>query len=121
MAPWWWAFSATIDISHPINRILDCTVFDSGGLDKELFLSRSDVIGRKQDWFQRRRISYHHEAERGMVSLQFSSSLSPPLLLASSRTDGGGDESASVVEQCETDDLRGMLFMFSVSYKFPCV
>ncbi|XP_017696661.2 protein smg8-like [Phoenix dactylifera] len=107
---------ATTDVSHLINRILDANVFCSGGLDKDLFHPRSDGVGQEEEWFRRRRISYYHDAEKGMVFLQFSSSLSLLSLLASSQTDGGGDGSASILEQSEAEDLRGMLFMFSVCH-----
>ncbi|XP_073106055.1 uncharacterized protein [Elaeis guineensis] len=107
---------AATDVSHFINRLLDANVFGSGGLDKDLFPSPSDGVGQEEEWFQRRRISYYHDAEKGMVFLQFSSSLSPLSLLASSQTDGRGDGSASVLELSDAEDLRGMLFMFSVCH-----
>ncbi|RZR88009.1 hypothetical protein BHM03_00015498 [Ensete ventricosum] len=104
------------DASHLINRILDANVFGCGNLDKDLFAYRSESSGQVEEWFRRRRISYHFEKEKGVVFLQFSSSLSPLSLLCSSRTDDEGYRSVSALETCDADDLRGMLFMFSVSF-----
>ncbi|XP_065004584.1 uncharacterized protein LOC135636639 [Musa acuminata AAA Group] len=104
------------DATHLINRILDANVFGCGNLDKDLFASRSESSGKVEEWFRRRRISFHFEKEKGVVFLQLSSSLSPFSLLCSSRTDDEGYRSVSALETCDADDLRGMLFMFSVCH-----
>ncbi|KAG6570824.1 hypothetical protein SDJN03_29739, partial [Cucurbita argyrosperma subsp. sororia] len=47
-----------------INRVIDYNVFGSGKLD-----AKEEV----EQWFKRRRISYYHEEERGILFLQFAS------------------------------------------------
>ncbi|XP_073012349.1 uncharacterized protein [Typha latifolia] len=106
----------TTDVTHLINRILDAGVFGSGGLDKDLVTTQSELGLGEEDWFRWRRISYYHDPEKGMVFLQFSSLVSPLVLLSLSQTGGGHDGAASVLEDWEAGDLRGMLFMFSVCH-----
>ncbi|XP_042417925.1 uncharacterized protein LOC122006474 [Zingiber officinale] len=107
---------SSIESTHLINRILDANVFGSGNLDKDLFASRLKSSRRGEEWFRHRRISYHHEKEKGVVFLQFSSSLSQLSLPSASRIVEGEYASASALEELEADDLRGMLFMFSVCH-----
>ncbi|XP_020112930.1 uncharacterized protein LOC109727284 [Ananas comosus] len=91
---------ASTDAAHLINRIVDANVFGSGGLDEEIVVAaRSEPRPEEEeDWSRFRRVSYYHDAEKGMVFLQLSSSLS------------------LTPEEFEADDLRGMLFMFSVCH-----
>ena len=86
-----------------INRVIDSNVFGSGKLDKKLDVEKEEV----RDWFKRRRISYHHEEERGILFLQFSSH-------RGSVFDAEIDYD-SAIEEHDFGDLQGMLFMFSVS------
>lgn len=86
-----------------INRIIDSNVFGSGNLDKKLNVEKEEV----RDWFKRRRISYYHEEERGILFLQFYSNKGP-VFDAEADCDSG-------IEEHDFGDLQGMLFMFSVS------
>ncbi|KAJ0966652.1 hypothetical protein J5N97_023569 [Dioscorea zingiberensis] len=106
-------FVGAPDAAHLINRILDANVFGSGNLAKDLASNLPEITFRK-GWFQRRRISYHHDEEKGLVFLHFSSASS---LIDSTRLDAGSGEGlASVLEEREADDLRGMLLMFLVCH-----
>ncbi|XP_023534099.1 uncharacterized protein LOC111795761 [Cucurbita pepo subsp. pepo] len=87
-----------------INRVIDSNVFGSGKLDKKLDVEKEEV----RDWFKRRRISYHHEEERGILFLQFSSH-------RGSVFDAEIDYD-SAIEEHDFGDLQGMLFMFSVCH-----
>ncbi|CAN0916489.1 Nonsense-mediated mRNA decay factor SMG8 [Linum grandiflorum] len=84
--------------SQLINRVIDSNVFGSGNLDRVLFVESEEV----KDWFSRRRISYYHDEERGMLFLQFRE-----IRLVHG---SGSDES-------ELEDLQGLLFMFSVCHE----
>ncbi|XP_020577305.1 uncharacterized protein LOC110022581 isoform X2 [Phalaenopsis equestris] len=98
------------DLAHLINRLLDDNVFGSGGLEKDLHASSTGLLNC-------RRVGYHHQPETGMVFLHFSPSSPSRLLLLSSSTSEGPDEgAASVLEECEAEDLRYMLLMFSVCH-----
>ncbi|XP_039134391.1 uncharacterized protein LOC120271782 [Dioscorea cayenensis subsp. rotundata] len=102
-------FLGSPDPAHLINRIIDANVFGSGNLAKDL-----PEIASRKSWFERRRIRYHHDEEKGLVFLHLSSSSPLP---DSSRFDGGnGDGFASVLEENEADDLREMLMMFLVCH-----
>ncbi|XP_022140432.1 uncharacterized protein LOC111011111 isoform X2 [Momordica charantia] len=87
-----------------INRIIDSNVFGSGNLDKKLNVEKEEV----RDWFKRRRISYYHEEERGILFLQFYSNKGP-VFDAEADCDSG-------IEEHDFGDLQGMLFMFSVCH-----
>lgn len=63
-------------------------------------------------WFRRRRISYFHEEERGIIYLLFCSS--DCHLMGEFLEGSSGFRSA--VEENEYGDLQGMLFMFSVCH-----
>lgn len=97
-------------MSHLINRILDANVFGSGHLDRNLPLHMDDEENRS--WFGTRRISYYHMEEKGIVFLQFSSSQCH-LTSSTSVGEAGLD---SILEKHDSEDLRGMLLMFSVSF-----
>lgn len=101
--------SSSTDLSQLINRIIDSNIFGSGRLDR-------DLLGPNgSDWFKNRKVSYHFDAEKDIVFLQFSSSLSP---LGSRILSGSSDWVNGFVpelEDSELEDLKGMLFMFSVS------
>lgn len=94
--------------SQLINRLLDSNVFGSGRFDKTLYVDKEEV----KHWFESRRISYHHEEEKGLLFLQFCSTCCP-VLRSSSESESGFD---SVIEEHEFGDLQGLLFMFSVSF-----
>lgn len=101
--------SSSTDLSQLINRIIDSNTFGSGRLDR-------DLLGHSgSDWSRNRKVSYHFDAEKAIVFLQFSSSLSP---LESCTLSGSSDwvnGSVPELEESELEDLKGMLFMFSVS------
>ncbi|XP_010243204.1 PREDICTED: uncharacterized protein LOC104587341 [Nelumbo nucifera] len=105
------------DVIQLINRILDANVFGSGNLDKKLPI-RSRNLGEEElgeevkDWFQRRKISYFHDEEKGIVFLQFSSTRCPVFEEVSEFSSGLD----SVLEDREFGDLQGMLVMFSVCH-----
>ncbi|XP_020680209.1 uncharacterized protein LOC110097908 [Dendrobium catenatum] len=102
------------DLTHLINRLLDDNVFGSANLEKNIPTS---LIPDATDWFDRRRIGYHYEPEKGMVYLLYSPSSPSRLLLLSSSTSDERDEGAiSVLEECEAEDIRYMLLMFSVCH-----
>lgn len=98
------------DVSHLINRILDLNAFGSGNLDKGLCLEKEELKG----WFESRRISYYHDEERGILFLQYCSTVCPAME-AFLLTGCGFDSS---LEEREFGDLQGMLFMFAVSCRF---
>ncbi|XP_008465419.2 uncharacterized protein LOC103503038 [Cucumis melo] len=87
-----------------INRVIDSNVFGSGKLDKKLDVEKEEV----REWFKRRRISYYHEEERGILFLQFSSHRSSVF-----DAEAGYD---SEIQEHDFGDLQGMLFMFSVCH-----
>ncbi|XP_038901178.1 uncharacterized protein LOC120088148 [Benincasa hispida] len=87
-----------------INRVIDSNVFGSGKLDKKLDVEKEEV----REWFKRRRISYYHEEERGILFLQFSSHRGSVF-----DSEAGYD---SEIQEHDFGDLQGMLFMFSVCH-----
>ncbi|KAJ4806031.1 Protein SMG8 [Rhynchospora pubera] len=108
--------SSSTDLSQLINRIVNSNTFGSGRLDKDLIGSNGS------DWFRHRKVSYHFDAEKGIVFLQFSSSLSSleSLSMSSSSSSSSSsywvDGSVPELEESELEDLKGMLFMFSVCH-----
>ncbi|KAL5763935.1 hypothetical protein ACOSQ2_016529 [Xanthoceras sorbifolium] len=96
------------DSSQLINRVLDCNSFGSGRMDKALDINKEEL----KHWFDSRRISYYHEAEKGLLLLQFCSTRCPVLRESSD----SGSAFDSVVEEHEFGDLQGLLFMFSVCH-----
>ncbi|XP_077253188.1 uncharacterized protein LOC143892451 [Tasmannia lanceolata] len=90
------------DVTYLINRILDANVFGSGNLDKHL-----EEKENKGSF----RLSYYYEEEKGIVFLHFqpSSSFLSGLDLGDSSLD-------SILEENESEDLKGMLLMFSVCH-----
>lgn len=88
--------------THLINRILDSNAFGSGHLDKTLFVDKEEV----KDWFKKRKISYYHEEEKGLLFLQFCS-IRCPIIHGFSN---------SGLEELEFEELQGLLFMFSVCH-----
>ncbi|XP_031482693.1 uncharacterized protein LOC116252517 [Nymphaea colorata] len=91
-----------------LNRILDANVFGSGKQDIDIHadLRNSENDGGESisDWFRSRRISYYFEKEKGIVFL---------LLSTSGRRHCA---SGSAFEECESDDLRGILVLFLVCH-----
>lgn len=67
-----------------------------------------------EEWFRGRKISYHYEKEKGIVYIQFSSSV----LSWSGSVDGDVGGYAMALEEMEADDMRGFLFMYLVSLFF---
>ncbi|KAJ6904424.1 LOW QUALITY PROTEIN: hypothetical protein NC652_022431 [Populus alba x Populus x berolinensis] len=88
--------------THLINRILDSNAFGSGHLDKTLFVDNEEI----KDWFKKRKISYYHEEEKGLLFLQFCS-IRCPIIHGFSN---------SGLEELEFEELQGLLFMFSVCH-----
>ncbi|KAH7561150.1 hypothetical protein JRO89_XS10G0180400 [Xanthoceras sorbifolium] len=87
------------DSSQLINRVLDCNSFGSGRMDKALDINKEEL----KHWFDSRRISYYHEAEKGLLLLQFCSTRCPVLRESSD----SGSAFDSVVEEHEFGDLQG--------------
>ncbi|CAL1366939.1 unnamed protein product [Linum trigynum] len=92
--------------SQLINRIIDANAFGSGNLAKVLFEEES------REWFNRRRISYYHDEERGTLFLQFCSTRCP--VVHGLADAGPGFETC--LDEGELEDLQGLLFMFSVCH-----
>ncbi|CAA7410544.1 unnamed protein product [Spirodela intermedia] len=104
------------DVAHLINRILDASIFGAGG-DKDLYSAVSKDGDQWEEWFRHRRIRYYHEQEKGIVFLQFSTAP----VMQSWLSGGSGDERwdgrlDSFLEESDSDDLRGLLLMFSVCH-----
>ena len=72
-------------------------------MDTKLVVAKEEV----EQWFKRRRISYYHEEERGILFLQFSTHRGS---VFEAKTDYDSE-----IQEHEFGDLQGMLFMFSVS------
>ncbi|KAL9243935.1 hypothetical protein vseg_017767 [Gypsophila vaccaria] len=90
------------DVAELLNRILDAQIFGSiRPLDTPLRLPEDDGVN---EWFDRRRISYYHDRDKGVVFLQSSS-----LILEF-------DDDSVVVDDREFGDLQAMLFMFTVCH-----
>ncbi|KAG9146472.1 hypothetical protein Leryth_011743, partial [Lithospermum erythrorhizon] len=99
------------DVSTLINRVVDSAVFGSGNLDKPLlnFSEKVEFSDEMMRWFESRRISYYHDEKKGILYLQFSSTVCPVM----EKTEIG---SCLDLEDHEFGDLKGMLFMFSVCH-----
>lgn len=97
------------DSAQLLNRVIDSNVFASGNLDTPLLVDDEEA----KEWFRRRRISYFHDHDRGILFLQFCSSRCPAIHAAADAAPSGFD---SAVEEHEFGDLQGMLFMFSVCH-----
>nr|KYP51800.1 Protein SMG8 [Cajanus cajan] len=95
------------DSAQLLNRVIDSNAFASGNLDTPLLVDDEEA----REWFRRRRISYFHDHDKGILFLQFSSTLCPSIHADDDAAPPGFD---SAVEEHEFGDLRGMLFMFSV-------
>ncbi|KAG5602831.1 hypothetical protein H5410_034201 [Solanum commersonii] len=110
------------DVAYLMNRIIDSNVFGSGGLDKPIFVNEPDektdfaVTDDMKSWFEFRNISYHHDEEKGILFLQFSSTRCP-LMEGNLESKMGFD---SLLEDYEYGDLQAMLFMFSNATQ-PCL
>ncbi|KAG4926960.1 hypothetical protein JHK82_052747 [Glycine max] len=85
------------DSAQLLNRVIDFNAFASGNLDVPLLVDDEE----SKEWFERRRMNYFHDHDKGIFSLP----------LAVSRFTSPGFDSA--VEEHEFGDLQGMLFMFS--------
>lgn len=101
--------SSSTDLSQLINRVIDSNTFGSGRLDRDLLGSSAS------DWLRNRKVSYHFDAEKAIVFLQFSSSPSPLASLTLAGSSDWVNGSVPELEGSELEDLKGMLFMFSVS------
>ncbi|QCE09386.1 Smg8/Smg9 [Vigna unguiculata] len=99
------------DSAQLLDRVIDSNVFASGNLDASLLVDDEEA----REWFERRRISYFHDHERGILFLQFSSTRCPAIHPAADVAPPGFD---SAVEEHEFGDLQGMLFMFSEGSHF---
>ncbi|KOM44143.1 hypothetical protein LR48_Vigan05g174800 [Vigna angularis] len=99
------------DSAQLLDRVIDSNVFASGNLDAPLLVDDEEA----REWFERRRISYFHDHERGILFLQFSSTRCPAIHTAADVATPGFD---SAVEEHEFGDLQGMLFMFSEGSHF---
>ncbi|KAG5131918.1 hypothetical protein GLYMA_13G322000v4 [Glycine max] len=98
------------DSAQLLNRVIDSNAFASGNLDAPLLVDDEEA----KEWFERRRISYFHDHDKGILFLQFSSTRCPAIHAAADGTAPPGFDSA--VEEHEFGDLQGMLFMFSVCH-----
>lgn len=81
------------DLAHLINKVIDSNVFGSGSLDTSFHFEGPDIAR----WFERRKLSFYHDQEKGILFVQFSPT-------------GFG------FEDQELGDLQGWLFMFSVCF-----
>lgn len=95
----------TTDGAHLINRIIDADIFGSAAKDIPLRC------------FRRHRITYHYDdsastsaSDKGILFLLLSSSSS-----SCSSSSSEEEQQEEEEEEFESDHLRGMLFMFSVS------
>ncbi|RWR92234.1 hypothetical protein CKAN_02144300 [Cinnamomum micranthum f. kanehirae] len=98
-------------LSHLINRIIDANVFGSGNLDRNLPPHLDDE--EKRSWFRMHRISYYYLEEKGIVFLQLSS---PQCPLMPSSASVAKPRLDSIIDEHDSEDLRGMLLMFSVCH-----
>ncbi|KAK9279848.1 hypothetical protein L1049_013530 [Liquidambar formosana] len=102
------------DLTQLINRILDSNVFGSGNLDTDWSIEKEGLGEEVKSWFKRRRISYYHEEEKGILFLQLCPTRCPAMEEGFSEESHSGLDSA--VEEHEFGDRQGMLFMFSVCH-----
>ncbi|XP_078446181.1 uncharacterized protein LOC144715161 isoform X2 [Wolffia australiana] len=102
------------EVTHLINRILDARVFGAG-VEKDLFSNGDDELAR---WFRHRGIRYHHESDKGIVYLQFYSETLLESCVADGLLDNSGRDGRVdlCLEQRDSDDLRGLLLMFSICH-----
>ncbi|KAK6936116.1 Nonsense-mediated mRNA decay factor SMG8/SMG9 [Dillenia turbinata] len=102
------------DVSQLANRILDFNVFGSGNLDEYLFSSSKipELGDELKEWIKRRKLSYYHDEEKGILFLLFS----PTWLPSNEAVLGKSEDFDSTVEELEFGDLQGLLFMFSVCH-----
>ncbi|KAK7261292.1 hypothetical protein RIF29_27601 [Crotalaria pallida] len=103
------------DSTHLLNRVIDANAFGSGNLDTPIILDGDGDEANNnnnKDWFKRRRISYFHDHDKGILFLQFCATRCP-IIHGFSEPSQGFD---SVIEEHEFGDLQGMLFMFSVCH-----
>jgi len=57
------------DSTHLLNRVNDSNIFASGNLDKLLLIEDEEA----KEWFKRRRISYFHDRDKGILFRHFTS------------------------------------------------
>ncbi|KAL3849568.1 hypothetical protein ACJIZ3_011450 [Penstemon smallii] len=93
------------DVAHLMNKIIDSNVFGSGNLDTPLRFEEPDIV----KWFEKRKLSFYHDEEKGILYLQFSMARTFPV-------NAVGSQFESVLEEQELGDLQGLLFMFSVCH-----
>lgn len=125
------------DVTQLLNRLLDAHIFGSGNRDRDLWNEESSEEalqdeGMEEDgmkgnyrismgsdmvpsrkvaaWMKKKRISYYADEERGIVYVQFAWG-SPHMDLLMGNL--SSQEFPFVLDQQETDDLCGLLFMFS--------
>ncbi|TKY48578.1 SMG8 protein [Spatholobus suberectus] len=96
------------DSAQLLDRVIDSNAFASGNLDTPLLVDDEEA----REWFRRRRISYFHDHDKGILFLHFSSTRCPAIHAAADAALGFD----SAVEEHEFGDLQGMLFMFSVCH-----
>lgn len=128
------------DVTQLLNRLLDAHIFGSGNRDRDLWNEESSEEalqdeGMEEDgmkgnyrismgsdmvpsrkvaaWMKKKRISYYADEERGIVYVQFAWG-SPHMDLLMGNL--SSQEFPFVLDQQETDDLCGLLFMFSVCH-----
>lgn len=63
------------DSAQLLNRVIDSNAFASGNLDAPLLVDDEEA----KEWFERRRISYFHDHDKGILFLQFSSTRCPAI------------------------------------------
>lgn len=128
------------DVTQLLNRLLDAHIFGSGNRDRDLWNEESNEEalqeeGMEEDvvkgssridmgfdtgpskkvasWMKKRRLSYYADEEKGIVYVQFAWG-SPHMDLLMGNL--SSQEYPFVLDQQETDDLCGLLFMFSVCH-----
>lgn len=105
------------DVAHLINKISDSYAFGSGSLDTPFRLEAEKIDLEMSRWFESRNLSFYHDEDQGILYLQFSmvNCTVAESVLSEERL---GFE--SVLEERELGDLKGLIFMFSVSGIIIC-
>lgn len=82
-------------------------------LDSKPFCSNKSLKSSKRLHWMRNHLTYHYDEEKGVVYVQFAWGLLPTQLLNENISIEG---LPSLMEQCDGNSLRGLLYMFSVCH-----
>lgn len=88
-------------------------MFGSGKLDTPFRFEPDKIDPEMRKWFESRNLSFYHDEDQGILYLQLSlvNSIATEEVLSEGRL---GFE--SVLEDRELEDLKGLIFMFTVSF-----